>query len=102
MHGLRVDYSSLLAQQQGLGPGFRMISAQNGVIVRELIPKSAAEARFKKLANPQSRWLITAVNGKDVRTPAEFYAEAGRNRSATLTVSNAMEPNGDTQTVTLP
>ena len=102
VHGLRVDYSSLLAQQQVFGPGFRMTSAQNGVIVRELIPKSAAEVRFKKLANPQSRWLITAVNGKDVRTPAEFYAEAGRNRTATLTVSNAMEPNGESQTVTLP
>src|SRR5579883_1358875 len=61
VHGLRVDYSSILAQQLINGNGFRMHQnglTSQGVVVRELEPKSPAEAAFKALGgNDPTRWM---------------------------------------------
>lgn len=100
-HGLRVDYSSLMAQQM-IGPGIRFGLNWNGVIVRELEPNSRAEAAFRQLALGQGRWLITKVNGAPTTTPAGFYAAAKKSQVLKLTVVNAMDPSADEKVVTLP
>jgi serine protease Do len=72
--GLRVDYTSLLAQP-GIDPRFgRGIPV--GVIVREVIPGSAADK-----AQLQPDKVITQVNDQRVTSPTEFY----------LCMENAME-----------
>ena len=64
--GLRVDYTSLLAQP-GLDPRFaRPIPV--GVIVREVVPGSPADK-----AQLQPDKLITHVNDQRVTSPTEFY-----------------------------
>lgn len=96
--GLRVDWSSLLAQTlrtDTLG------GVRPGVIVREIVPGSAAATRFKALGD-ESRWLITRVNGTAVATPAEFYAAARGQPKVTLTLIDPYEPTPTERTVTLP
>ena len=79
VHGLRVDYSSvLLVQKQNAPRGVPPPRIPPGVVVRELEPGSPAEAKFKAIADAPNQWLITRVNGKPVPTPADFYREAAR------------------------
>lgn len=99
--GLRVDYSSLMAQQL-IGPGARMGMNLAGVIVRDLEPNSRAEAAFRELAIGQGRWLITKVNGTPVASPTEFHAVAKKSQVLKLTVVNAMDFAAAERTVTLP
>jgi S1-C subfamily serine protease len=66
VHGLRVDYTSVIAPQQ-LGEPI-----PEGVVVREVVPGSPAKAKgLQEYVD-----VITQVNGKPVKTPAEFYTEA--------------------------
>ena len=64
--GLRVDYTSLLAQQP-VDPRIGR-SIPSGVIVREVVPRSAADK-----AQLQIDKVITQVNDRRVTTPTEFY-----------------------------
>jgi serine protease Do len=66
--GLRVDYTSLLSQRApilmlGRGP-------PAGVIIREVISNSPADK-----ARLQPDKIITAVNGRPVASPADYYRE---------------------------
>jgi len=72
VHGLRVDYGSVLIARAGLAKS----GVPAGVFVRELDPGSPAEAKFKALGETANRWIITHVNGKSITTPLEFYREA--------------------------
>jgi serine protease Do len=92
--GLRVDYSSILAQSL-------MSGVPPGVVVRELGPNSPAAAKFNPLGNP-NRWVITRVNGTRVTTPAEFYKAAEGQPSVKLTLLDATVPNAKEQDLTLP
>jgi serine protease Do len=101
-HGLRIEYSSIMVQQQVFfGPRFNNSISLNGVIVRDLEPNSRAEAVFKKLPIAQGRWLITKVNGIATTSPVDFYAAARDRQSLELTIVNAMS-GGEEKTVTLP
>jgi S1-C subfamily serine protease len=64
--GLRVDYTSLLGQQQAVPGSFRGIP--EGVLIREVVPKSPADR-----AGLQAEKVIAKVNGRAVHTPDEFY-----------------------------
>jgi serine protease Do len=71
--GLRVDYTSLLGQRPPVPGGFRGIP--DGVLIREVVPKSAAD-----VANLQVDKVISKVGNRPVHTPDEFYqamADAG-------------------------
>ncbi len=94
VHGLRVDYSSvLLAQNQNPQRGGPPPRIPPGVAVRELEPGSPAESKFKAIDNAPNQWLITMVNGKRVATPAEFYREAARAPgSVRLHLVNSADP----------
>jgi serine protease Do len=70
--GLRVDYTSLLAQPPQRG-GLRRIPA--GVFISELEPKSAADQARLKVGE-----VITHVNGRPVNTPVAFYQEVARGK----------------------
>ena len=70
--GLRVDYTSVLAQrnpfQQRWGQG-----PAEGVAIREVVPGSPADR-----ARLQPDKIVTHVNGKRVTRPAQFYQEMAR------------------------
>jgi serine protease Do len=73
--GLRVDYTSILSQRPIFFPRWSQRKIPAGVIVREVVPDGPADR-----ARLQPDKVITAVNGKPVTTPAEFYekiAQAG-------------------------
>jgi serine protease Do len=73
--GLRVDYTSLLHQREGL-VGARFRGPPEGVLIREVIANSPADR-----ARLQVDKVITKVNNSPVTTPAEYYeamAKAGR------------------------
>jgi S1-C subfamily serine protease len=59
-----VDYTSVQSHQGG-NPA--------GVLVREVVPNSPADR-----ARMQPDMIIRSVNGRPVRTPAEFYQEMDR------------------------
>jgi serine protease Do len=102
VHGLRVDYSSLLAQP---APAFRTgpIPAHEGVMIRDLEPNSPAEAAFKKLGGlDPTHWMITAVNGEAVPTPDDFYRAAGKAGPLRLTVASPSDPRDSGREVSLP
>lgn len=81
--GLRVEYSSVMQAEQGSGA--RGLSP--GVMIRELVPGSPAEARFKQLGGDQpARWLITAVDGTLTPKPSAFYAATAGKKSFTLSL----------------
>jgi serine protease Do len=61
--GLRVDYTTLLAQQ-----GSRLYHIPQGVMVSDIQPGSKAA-----LAQLKTGEVITRVNNRPVRAPAEFY-----------------------------
>src|SRR5262249_38161891 len=95
--GLRVDYTSVLHQQQPV-VRFRWHGIQPGVCVRDVQPGSAAaELRL----HPGT--VITQVNGKDVNTPAAFYQEADRvPPSSPLVLTVVAGEGGAQQKVTVP
>lgn len=81
--GLRVDYTSILAQ---LSPFIQQIPY--GVLVREVKPGSpAATAGLEP-----EKTLILEVNGRPVNSPKEFY-EAARRAGASVKLTLA-EPSG--------
>jgi serine protease Do len=88
VHGLRIDYASVVYQGAGGFPPDR-IAIPSGVVVREVEEGSAAA----KADLTPDRDIITAVNGRPVETPADFYRLA---RSAgdrvELTVSDKGSP----------
>ncbi len=69
--GLRVDYTSLLAQREDVP--FRWRGIPEGVLIREVVPDSPAA-----WANLQKDRVITRVNGQRVTTPAEFYEKMAK------------------------
>jgi len=69
--GLRVDYTSILAQRGAISPWGR--APPPGVVIREVVPNSSADK-----ANLQPDKIITQVNGRAVTTPAEYYAEMAK------------------------
>jgi serine protease Do len=86
--GLRVDYTSILTQRgQGLVP--------EGVMVREVVPGSAADK-----AGLAADRIITAVNGRKVTTPAEFYRETAPSAAAEVELT-LFRHEGGPQRVTL-
>jgi serine protease Do len=103
VHGLRVEYGSVLLQMQFnpfFGGGARAFTrVPNGVLAREPLPDSPAARKFKDLGD--ARWVVTHVNGAAVSTPAEFYKEAARRKAVVLTVVDANDP-GSPREVTLP
>jgi serine protease Do len=89
--GLRVDHSSIFNQRNPF-PGARVLP--EGVVIREVIPGSPADAA---LLQPDK--LITHVNGKQVTTPSEYNAALVKiGRSVTLTIVN---PEGQSDDITL-
>jgi serine protease Do len=91
--GLRVDYSSVLAQKDNAhAPVF-------GVCVRDIAAKSPAAM---KLGERPERWFITRVNGTPVRTPAEFYKAAKGEKTIKLTLLDPTESKSAEREVTLP
>jgi S1-C subfamily serine protease len=91
VHGLRVDYASVL----GVGS-----APPEGVLVKSLEPGSPAARQLKDWAD-RAQLVVTAVDGQPVPTPAEFYRLASRKASVTLDV---VEVGGDSarKRVTLP
>ena len=87
--GLRVDRGSVLLQQ--LLGGDQTAAVPPGVVVRELIPASPAAERFKALNDGAGRWVVTAVDGAAVATPAEFYAAARGKPAVTLTLTDVTD-----------
>jgi serine protease Do len=95
--GLRVDFASILTPTVfTIGS---VVPIPRAVAIRELVPGSPAEERFKALGE-NTRWAVTHVNGTEVLTPAEFYAAAKGQPSVRLTVIDPAEPRP--RTVTLP
>lgn len=91
--GLRVDYTSTLSLDS---------NPPDGVLVRDLEPGSAAEKKLKAWAD-RSRLLVTAVDGKQVPTPADFYRAAAGKGSVTVDVVEVSRDSEATrQRVTLP
>jgi S1-C subfamily serine protease len=84
VHGLRVDYTSVLYQRAGAG-GRGPIPP--GVFVSEVLPGSAAaKARLQDV-------VITQVNGRPVNSPAEFYrVTAGLTGPLELGLYNSDDP----------
>jgi S1-C subfamily serine protease len=77
--GLRVDYASLAVQRGASGD-----DVPEGVLVREVVPGSAAER-----AGLRPEQVIAKVEGRPVLTPAEFYrALASAKDAAELTLQN--------------
>jgi serine protease Do len=66
--GLRVEYSSILLQRDRLPHWLRFVP--EGVLITEVVPGSPADR-----AKLQPDKIITRVNDRPVRTPAEFYRE---------------------------
>jgi S1-C subfamily serine protease len=89
VRGLRVDYTSLLVQIVRPFPG----AIPHGVMIREIVPQSAAE---KVQLRPYE--VITHVNGRPVNNPAEFYREAGK-VTGTLELTLLIETGSTTRTV---
>jgi S1-C subfamily serine protease len=91
--GLRVDYASVMAQQQ-------KVAAAAGVWVRDVVPDSPAAKGLKPLGDEPRRWLVTAVDGAAVATPAEFHKAAAGRAKVKLTLRDPS--TGRDAEVTLP
>jgi serine protease Do len=90
--GLRVDYTSVLAQRGATPPWGP--ATPDGVVIREVVPGSPADK-----AQLQADKLITHVNSRRVTTPAEFYeAMAQADGRAELTV---LDSRGRPERVTI-
>jgi len=68
VRGIRVDYTSILAQT---APAFGPVMIRPGVYVKEVKPGSAADKVEIRVLD-----VITRVNGHSVSTPDEFYQRA--------------------------
>jgi serine protease Do len=86
--GLRVDYTSVLPLR------LDRRSIPEGVLVREVVPGSAADK-----ARLQVGTVITRVNNRAVSTPAEFYQEM--DRAAGPVELTCSTPEGAEERVTL-
>jgi len=102
--GLRVDYTSILAQQQPLvvPPGAAAVRIPPGVWVREVLPDTPAAARFKGLGDTPSRWVITHVDDTPVSTPAEFYKAARGREKLKLSLIDPGEGTARPREIILP
>jgi serine protease Do len=93
--GLRVDYTSILIQ--GSNTNF-----PTGVLVRELVKDSPAEAKLQPRAEG-TRMVITHVNGKAVSDPPEFYEAVKNKASIELRVVDLVaNPDSTQRNVKLP
>ena len=81
--------------------GRNLTELPSGVHVRELVPDSPAALKFKPLGD-NNRWVITAVNGTPITSPADFYKETKGQKSLRLTVIDATDPGVRQHSVTLP
>ncbi len=84
--GLRVDYTSVLSQ--------RTTTIPEGVLVREVLPGSAADR-----ARLQVDTVITRVNNQPVTTPAEFYQEMDRAAGPVELTFRGLEGNDERATL---
>jgi serine protease Do len=89
--GLRVDYVSTLPSDA---------NPPEGVLVKDLEPGTEADKKLKGWAD-RARLIVTAVDGKPVPTPADFYRAANGKASVTLDVVEASR-DGARKRVTLP
>ncbi|MFO0936988.1 MAG: site-2 protease family protein [Gemmataceae bacterium] len=100
--GFRVDHLSTLMQDlyKNENPRTvgRMPTLPNGVVAVQVEPGSPAEKAFPE---PNRKYIITKVNGKDVSSPREFYSLMKDVKQATLTVVTVNSSNGARE-VTLP
>lgn len=85
--GLRVDYASTLPLDA---------NPPEGVLVRDLETGSPADKKLREWSDG-ARLIVTAVNGKPVATPAEFYKEAAGKAAVRLTVVEAVRTAGSAQ-----
>jgi S1-C subfamily serine protease len=83
--GLRVDYTSLLVQRPLSADSLRPVP--KGVYVCAVRPNGPAANKLLKVGD-----IITAVNGKEVNTPAAFYKKVSRLRAVRLTVEGRPKP----------
>ena len=95
--GLRPDWSSVLVVEQGATTA----GLPPGVLVQELEPDSPAEAKLKAFGEVARRWLVTAVDGQPVPTPAAFAAAAAGKDRVRLTLFDPGRPEQPLE-VTLP
>jgi S1-C subfamily serine protease len=87
--GLRVDWSSTIV------PRLRLTSIPEGVVVREVQPRSPADT-----ARLQADMIIKRVNDHPVTTPAEFYREMEKAKGPVdLTFSNPEGTNEQRATI---
>jgi serine protease Do len=87
--GLRVDWTSTLLAHDARG-------VPEGVVIREVLPSSAAEQHQLK-----PDMIIKSVNGRKVTTPAEFYA-AMKNANGPIELAYTTgEPRSVDRVVTL-
>lgn len=93
--GLRVEWRSVLLLRDGL-------PMPDGVVVREVVPNSPADAKLRPLGDVVGRWMITRVDDEPVRTPAEFQ-KAVRKPTVRLTLLDIQSVAADRErTITLP
>lgn len=92
--GLRVDYGSIHSVDS--------LRITPGVCVREIVPDSPAEKRFKMLGDDPKRWSIIQVNGVRVLTPSQFYKAAKGQKKIDLTLIDPRDPSGRERELTLP
>jgi serine protease Do len=76
--GLRVEYLSTVTASVPLPP--------EGVLVKDLEPGSPADKnkKLKDMMSAAQFLVVTAVDGKPVKIPADFYREAAGKRSVRL------------------
>jgi serine protease Do len=91
--GLRVDYTSLIAQQ----PGFTAGVIPRGVLVSEVLADTVAARADLKVGQ-----VITHVNDRLVATPAAFYESALAQRGPVELTLLATEAGQPASKVTLP
>ncbi len=96
--GLRADYSSL--RLIGLfngrnAPGF---IPPVGVSVKDLETGSVAEKRFKEAGEATAGWIITHIDDRAVKSPAEFNKATGGKPRVKLTLA---DPSDASKTVTI-
>jgi serine protease Do len=91
--GLRVDYTSLIAQQ----PGFTAGVIPRGVLVSEVMPDTVAARAALKPGQ-----VVTHVNDRPVTTPAAFYDAVLSQRGPVELTLQASETGQPAPKVTLP
>jgi serine protease Do len=86
VHGVRVDYASVLFQRDSAGGS----AIARGVYVQDVQPGSSAAV--KRLAG----MAITAVNGREVKDPAEFYrAVRAADKASSPVEVTVLNPTGE-------